>query len=204
MATGFIKKNWQKDATNVLVEAAIRAGGGVATAFVTNKFFVPQKTEDGGVSKTLHNIGGPLMLAAGVLGDMMLADNKFKAFFQGMSTYAALHSIAVISPDGIAPRIGIEGLAGPDDAQLFNGIGATATNELSTTTTPPELAEFAAGQQQIADTDGKTYNNDWAYLAENINNADQITRSVNGAESEAAALMGVTSDEEASKLMSMF
>lgn len=212
MAQGFIKKNWQKDATNVLIEAAIRSAGGIGTAFVTNKVFVPKKNEKGEESKMLYNIGGPVMTAVGILGDMMVADPKFKAFFQGMSTYGVMHSIAVIADkkkDGTGDSLAWLSINGPEeDAALMSGIGAlgttTATDENSTAANPPELTAFAAGQRQITDGDGKTYNNDWAYLAENIDNADQITRTVNGVAENAAALMGVDTPQEAALLMGMF
>lgn len=210
MANSFIKKNWQKDATNVLVESAIRGVGGMGSAFVATKVFVQKKNDDGTENNLLYNIGGPLLTAVGILGDMMLADPKFKAFFQGMSTYGIMRSAAVIGKGSFGDEIGLRGIAeDEEDAALMSGIGAlgttTATNEYSTTATPPELAEFAAGQQTINDTDGKTYNNDWAYLAQNIDNANQITRTVNGVEPEsAAALMGVESEEEAALLMGMF
>lgn len=207
MANGFIKKNWQKDATANLIQSGARIAGGTVTAWGLQKFFGPTKS-DGTDNKTMHNIGGPLMLALGVLGDMMLESPNLRAVCQGITTYAGLHSIAVISPapNGLAPKLG---LAGPEeDAALMSGIGAlgvtTATDENSTTANPPELTAFAAGQRQITDGDGKTYNNDWAYLAENIDQADQITRTVNGPEDELAALMGVDTPQEAALLMGMF
>ena len=76
-----------------------------------------------------------------------------------------------------------------------------------------DIKELSAGEQVYNDTDGKTYNNDWAYLAENIDQADQITRTVSGvdgeddeqaASNEAAELMGADSEEEAAILMGMF
>ena len=71
MANGFIKKNWQKDATANLIQSGARIAGGTVTAWGLQKFFGPTKS-DGTDNKTMHNIGGPLMLALGVLGDMML------------------------------------------------------------------------------------------------------------------------------------
>lgn len=210
MATGFIKKNWQKDATANLIQAGARVAGGTITAWGLQKFFGPKKS-DGTDNKTMHNIGGPLMLALGVLGDMMLESPNLRAVCQGITTFAGLHSVAVISPapNGIAPKLGLAGLAGmEEEAALMSSIGAlgttAATDENSTTANPPELTEFAAGQRQITDSDGKTYNNDWAYLAENIDNADQITRTVNGPDESAAALMGVETQQEAARLMGMF
>lgn len=195
----FIKKNWQKDATAVLVKTAVRAGGAIGGAFVANKLFGEGK------SKTMQNIGGPLILIAGTLGDMMLEDPKLRALFQGMSTYGAMHTIAVIAPDSIGESVGINGLdvTKHTTATMFNGVGA-----LGTTTTPPEFA-LAAGEKTVTDSDGKTYNNDWAYLAEHIDDADDITRTVDGiadncAAKQAASLMGVSDAVEAAKLMGMF
>ena len=84
---------------------------------------------------------------------------------------------------------------------MFNGVGA-----LGTTTTPPEFA-LAAGEKTVTDTDGKTYNNDWAYLAEHIDNADDITKTVSGVDNEAykaASLMGVSDAMAAANLMGIF
>lgn len=200
MATSFIKKNWQKDATDVLIESAIRGAGGIGSAFVTKKVF--KKDEKGGAT-LLYNLGGPILTAVGVLGDMMLADPKFKAFFQGMSTYGIMHSVAVLAPTA-GEKMGISGLADApeEEARYFNGVGA-----LGTTTTEnyeADIKALTAGQPAVNDTDGKTYNNDWAYLAQNIDNAEQITKTVNGTPEDAAALFGVATNEEAALMMGMF
>lgn len=200
MAKQFIKKNWQKDATSVLVATGIRGAGSIVSALVTNKLFGEGK------SKTMQNIGGPVLLAVGILGDMMLDDPKLRAGFQGVANYSLLHTIAVISPgeDGVASKLGVQGLGvvPSNPAALFSGIGALGTTTANDT--PPEFA-LAAGQKTVQDTDGKTYNNDWAYLAENIDHADDITKTVNGVNvaQQAADLMGVE-PAEAVKLMGMF
>ena len=127
MANGFIKKNWQKDATANLIQSGARIAGGTVTAWGLQKFFGPTKS-DGTDNKTMHNIGGPLMLALGVLGDMMLESPNLRAVCQGITTYAGLHSIAVISPapNGLAPKLGLAGLGGAaEDAALMSGIGRT-------------------------------------------------------------------------------
>lgn len=196
----FIKKNWQKDAANNGINAALRAAGAMGSAFAINKWFNDEQ------KKTLRNLAGPGMVVLGVLGDMVLEDQKLKALCQGITTYSLMHSVAVISPDAVAPAIGINGLAGTDDedaAALMSGIGALG--ETSANEDEAEIRALAAGEQEYKDTDGKTYNNDWAYLAENIDNADKITKTVNGVDDEsAAALMGVETDEEAALLMGMF
>lgn len=196
----FIKKNWQKDATKVAVNTGIRAAGAISGAFLTNKLFGEGK------SKTMQNIGGPVVLLVGTLGDMMLEDPKLRAACQGLATYGAMHSVAVIAPDSVGESVGISGLdvtKNQATATMFNGVGA-----LGTTTTPPEFA-LAAGEKTVTDTDGRTYNNDWAYLAEHIDNADAITHTVSGvndntAAQQAAALMGVEDAVEAARLMGMF
>jgi len=193
----FIRKNWQKDATNVLINTAVRGVGAVGGAFVTNKLFGEGK------SKTMQNIGGPLVLLLGTLGDMMFDDQKIRSAFQGVATYGALHSVAVIAPDSVGTEIGINGLdVTKNPGAMFGGVGVLGE---TTQATPPEFA-LANGYPALNDTDGKTYNNDWTYLAQNIDNAEQITRTVDGvdyAPQTAAQLMGVD-EEEASRLMGMF
>ena len=226
MAKSFIKSNWQKDAGETAINAGLRGAGAFAGAFIINKWFSgepadgKEKQAASESAKTMKNIGGPVMLAIGVLGDMMLEEPKLRCVCQGLTTYALLHSAAVIAPDTLAKKIGVSGLAGnpEEDAALMSGIGVLGeTSEAYTGNSPEEFA-LAQGEQTVNDTDGKTYNNDWQYLAENIDNADQITRAVNGlGESEAeenadlmgtdddsAALMGTDDAEEATLLMGMF
>ena len=233
-----IKKNWQKDAADVAINAGIRFGGAISTAFVFNKWFSGEpkdgqaKETAAKTAQTLHNISGPLFLGLGLLGDMMASDTRVKAFFQGMTTVSALQAISVIAPaaqDKIALGScrGVNGLRGPlaniQDAKLLSGIGALngrarvarpalgSTSVAGTTaTTPtytgdkPEELKWAEGGTTQVDTDGKTYNNDWGYLAANIDHADEITQTVNGVDEENAALMGVATPEEAALLMGMF
>lgn len=197
---GFIKKNWQKDSTDVLMKAGLRAGGGFAAAWIATKG--PFKAVEKSESQTLHNIGGPLLLAVGVLGDMMLDDPKIRAVCQGVATYAALHSVAVISPgeQGLAAKIGISGLGSTEaeeDAELMSGIAALGTTE--ETEDEAAIKALAAGETKTDD------GNDWAYVAENVDYADQITKpAVSGVDETAAELMGVDTQEEAALLMGMF
>ena len=204
-----IKKNWQKDASKVATNAAIRAAGGLAACYAGNKWFSYKKKEDGTTtSETLQNLSGPGMVIAGVLGDLMFEDEKIRSFCQGVTVYGVARSLAVISPDGAATALGFEitnskrGL-GETDQNLFgveNGI-----NALGTTQEAAEIAELSEGEETYNDTDGKTYNNDWAYLAENIEQADNITKTVSGVDEETAAdLMGTDTEEEAALLMGMF
>lgn len=232
-----IKKNWQKDAGDVAINAGIRFGGAISTAFVFNKWFSGEpkdgkaKETAAKTAQTLHNISGPLFLGLGMLGDMMASDPRVKAFFQGVTTVSALQSISVIAPNtqdhiALGSCRGVNGLRGPldniQDAKLLSGIGALngrgriarpalGSTSVAGATTPtytgdqPEELKWAKGGEKQVDADGKTYNNDWGYLATNIDHADEITQTVNGTDDDsAAALMGVASDEEASLLMGMF
>lgn len=217
----FIKKNWQKDTSDNLIKAGARFGGAFGAAWALRKWFGIQyeKNQDGTPKlgtdgkpiekRTLYNIGGPMFLAVGVLGDLMLEDERLRAICQGVTTFAGLHSLAVISPadndgGGLANKIGVAGLGDSEsDAALMSGVAALGETSETSTELPPEFAEYAEGEEQVQDTDGKTYNNDWGYLAENIDQADQITRSVNGLgdAQENADLMGT---EETARLMGLF
>lgn len=234
-----LKKNWQKDAGEIGLQAALRAGGAGVSAFILNKFFNGEP-RDGADKKaasntaiTMRNIAGPVMLAVGVLGDMMMADDKVRAMFQGVATYSALHSVAVIAPDlskniGVAEstsqRQAVSGLGQLPQKSAINALGTTtkvsqqpigriprhdrqplgATNENYNGNYPEEFA-LAAGQKTVVDTDGKTFNNDWAYLAQNIDQADQISKTIGELDDEEAAkLMGVPTAEEAAQLLGMF
>lgn len=227
---GFLKKNWQKDAGDTAVKAGLRVVGAGTSAFILNKWFNGEP-RDGADKKaasntaiTKRNIAGPVMLAFGILGDMMLEDDKLRAVCQGITTYSALHSIAVVAPD-ISTSIGVA--ESTSQRQAVSGLGNAvigktkvasigriprkpnplplgATNENYTGHYPEELA-MVAGQKTTVDSDGKTYNNDWAYLAQNIDNADAISKTLGDTDdTEAANLMGVTSAEEAALLMGMF
>lgn len=218
MSSNFIKKNWQKDATDVAINSGIRVAGAFAASFAIHKWLgITKDPTTGKEKKTLYNIGGPLLLAAGVLGDMMIEEPKLRAFCQGLAAYGGVHAAAVLSPDTLKDKWGIQGIGEEEeeDAALMSGVGALGFTTDSTASNlmgdAEDIAELSAGQETYNDTDGKTYNNDWAYLAENIDQADNITKTVSGVEeeeadpsSEAAELMGADSEEEAAILMGMF
>ena len=197
---GFIKKNWQKDASSVLVNAGLRAAGGFAGAYIATSgpFKAKPKTEN----QTLHNIGGPLLLAAGVLGDMVFEDPKIKSFAQGLTTYAALHSVAVVTQGqgGFAEKIGISGLAGDaeEEAALMSGIAALGTTTDSTAEDVEEIKALAAGES------GTNDGNDWEAVANQIDFADETVKQVAGVDETAADLMGTESEDEAALLIGMF
>lgn len=198
---GFIKKNWQKDASSVLINAGLRAAGGFAGAYIATSG--PFKAKPKNENQTLYNIGGPLLLAAGVLGDMMFEDQKIKSFAQGLTTYAALHSVAVMTKGegGLAEKIGINGLAGEpeEEAALMSGIAALGTTTDSTAADVEEIKALAAGET------GENDGNDWEAVANQIDVADETVK-MQGVEEEptAAELMGTESEDEAALLMGMF
>lgn len=225
---GFIKKNWQKDAGEIAINAALRGVGAGVSSYILNTAFngKPKNGAQSNTSKTLRNIMGPVFLGVGVLGDMMVDDTKVRSLFQGVATYAMIHSVAVIAPD-FADNLDITetaqygqttGTAGLGNIKSgINALGRLPRHDrkpmqLGETTMAyqgnyPEELQMAAGEKTTVDTDGKTYNNDWAYLAQNIDKADEITKNLNGIKSaneEAASLMGADSDEEAALLMGMF
>lgn len=230
MTTSFIKKNWQANAGKIAIEAGLRGLGAGAAAFTLNKWF-DGKDKNGVItnsSQTLRNIMGPVFLGVGVLGDMMVEDSKVRSIFQGIATYSMLHSVAIISPE-MAENMDVAVEASKNTqtngtsglGKLKSGINALGriprkprkalgATDMNYTGNFPEELQIAAGQKAVVDTDGKTYNNDWAYLAENIDNADKISKTLNGAvadhieNQEAANLMGAASDEEAALLMGMF
>ena len=197
---GFIKKNWQKDASSVLVNAGLRAAGGFAGAYIATSG--PFKAKPKNENQTLHNIGGPLLLAAGILGDMMFEDAKIKSFAQGLTTYAALHSVAVVTQGqgGFAEKIGISGLAGDveEEAALMSGIAALGTTTDSTAADVEEIKALAAGES------GTNDGNDWEAVANQIDVADETVKQVAGVDETAADLMGTESEDEAALLMGMF
>lgn len=188
-----MKKNWQKDAGTVLLATALRSVGVAGGAFIANKG--PFKAT---ASKTMHNIGGPLLVVAGTLGEMMLDDAKLRAVCQGISAYGAIHTVAVISPDTAAPALGINGLGQvPAYNSMIGQLGATTAT--STEETPAEIKSLMQGQ--TATDDG----NDWAKAFAQADQPDTIQ--FNGTPQTAAqatALMGVDNAEEATRLMGMF
>lgn len=229
---GFIKSNWQKDAGDVAINAALRGVGAGASAYILNTVFngKPKEGSDpsSNTAKTFRNIMGPVFLGIGVMGDMMIEDEKIRALCQGIATYSMIHSIAVIAPDfadnfditetaQYGNNTGTAGLGKLGNCKSgINALGRLPRHDrkpmaLGETTMAyqgnyPEELQMAAGEKATVDTDGRSYNNDWVYLSQNIDKADAITKTLNGplADEEAAALMGVTTNEEAALLMGMF
>lgn len=114
----FISKNWQKDAPKTLIKTGMRVVGGIGGAFVANKI---------ASNDTMKNLSGPVLLGLGTLGSMMLEQPELKALCEGMATYGGMKAIARLSPDTLAPRIGISGLE-EDESAMF-GLGAGDSEE---------------------------------------------------------------------------
>ena len=227
---GFIKSNWQKDASDVAINAALRGLGAGASAYILNTVFNGKPKEGSAqtnTASTLRNIMGPVFLGIGVMGDMMIEDEKMRAICQGIATYSMIHSVAVIAPDfadnfditetAHSGNTGTAGLGKLGNCKSgINALGRLPRHDrkpmqLGETTMAyqgnyPEELQIAAGEKATVDTDGHSYNNDWVYLSQNVDKADAITKTLNGpvADEEAAALMGVTTNEEAALLMGMF
>lgn len=191
MATSFIKKNWQKDASQTLLNAGARIVGGMAGGFICSK--IGSGTGNG--SKTLNNIEGPILTVLGVLGDMMVEQPQVKALCQGMTVYGAMHSVATIAPDTIGAKIGVNGFAGFGDTEAEEEdatLMATVDENYSGDITANDLKALQSGQVQ---NDG----NDWSTAADQID----YDGAVQGADDEEnAELMGDGDpDSEVAELM---
>lgn len=232
MANGFIKKNWQASAGQNALNSLLRIGGGIGASALFSKVFTIKKKE-GEVDKNgkqvedrmMYNLGGPLVLALSVLGDMMIEDNSVRSICQGMATVAGIHSLAVVAgadgndPENFANKIGIgsyatmgaeettvNGLRGVRGVRGVRGLGTTVMkNGTALGDGYATLIKKLQGNEKTVEDKGEGYNNDWGYIAKNIESAEQITKTVDGTPAEeAAALMGVASAEEAAVLMGMF
>lgn len=179
-----IKKNWQKTAGDNAVKALLRVGGAGVSAFVLNKLTSDESTN---LKKTIKNISGPVLTVAAVLGDLVFEDEKLRSVCQGMYTFGALKSLAVVAPSIGTPM----GLAGIDDAQMpaimagvdiMNGLGS---NEQTTDALPAEIAEITDPDQN-----GKVFNEVADYIEQgadeaiNVSGLDDGEEIVNGIEPE--------------------
>lgn len=187
----FIKKNWQKGATGNLTNSALRVGGALTASFVLKRFFGDKGSNATNTQKTLHNVGGPVVLLTAIAADVLLENESLRAVAQGMSIAAATHSLAVIAPS-VGETFGLRGIESTPEqteanaqAALMGGTGNVAAAEL------PE--EF---ENVKAESDG----NNWAEVADNIDN-DKVQIKVEGADD--SELMG-EDEEENAKLMGMF
>jgi len=145
---GFFKSNWQKSATDNSVKALMRVAGAGTSAFILKKLTEDESTN---LKKTIKNIASPALTVLSLLGDLMLEDEKLRSLCQGMYTYSALKSLAVI-----APSVGtMMGLAGIDDAAVDSVINsirlagtAASSNELTTSAMPAEIANIVNPEKQ--------------------------------------------------------
>jgi len=203
----FISKNWQKDAPKTLIKTGMRVVGGIGGAFVANKI---------ASNDTMKNLSGPVLLGLGTLGSMMLEQPELKALCEGMATYGGMKAIARLSPDTLAPSIGISGLE-EDESAMF-GLGADDSeefvyvdengNEVNPDGTPinaPELSEeedaamfgLGSNENSTSDTlpefsDGGTPQNDgnpWAQVADQIDVDGGVETTTNGMGDAEAAMM---------------
>lgn len=154
----FIKKNWQKSATDNSVKALMRVTGAGASAFILKKLTEDESTN---LKKTIKNISAPAITVLSVLGDLMLEDEKLRALCQGMYTYSFLKAISVI-----APSVGtMMGLAGVDEQQIQSVVDSirlgaitkvasntASSNELTTAAIPPELQNIDVEKTEEGDT----------------------------------------------------
>lgn len=154
----FIGKNWQKNASQNGVRALCRVAGAGVAAFALTKLTAKADTN---ANTTIKNISGPAAVVVGVMGDLMLEDDKLRSVCQGIYTYGALKSISVIAPS-IGEPLGLNGLAGNG----ISGTGPVILNAVEPTTeqTTSERPEELIAIEQGADNDG----NDWAKVAEYV------------------------------------
>lgn len=164
-----IRKNWQKDASNNGVKALSRVAGAGVAAFILTKLTTGADTN---AKTTIKNISGPALTIAAVLGDMMFEDNKLRALCQGMYTYGALKSVAVIAPS-VAEPIGLRGLG-----EILN-----APTTISTEETPEEIQSIEQGAQN----DGNNWQQVAEYIEEEAEDAIE-TSETSGIENFAASM----------------
>lgn len=199
MATGFIQKNWQKNATDNVMRAVSRIGGGISGAFVFQKFFSKAGNNK---EQSLRNIAGPALMATGLALDLITSNDYVRAFGQGLTVMAAAHSIAVISPS-VAETFGLRGLGEPEaeqeqaqeQAALMGACGNMGALAAAGSGLPEEFNEIPANQIQ---NDG----NPWNEIADKIDDPNTTVK-VEGIEDpeENAALMGEGEEEDDSNLM---
>lgn len=171
----FLAKNWQKNASANGVRALCRVAGAGVTAYALNKLTSNTTTN---ASTTIRNISGPAAVAIGVLGDLMLEDDKLRSVCQGMYTYGALKAVSVIAPS-VGETIGLAGL---------NGIEPGIMNGPTTETTTAEVPEELVAIEQGATSDGNDWNAVAEYVDENAEDAIEVSTELSGAAQMAARM----------------
>ena len=114
----FFEKNWQKKASDVAVQSAMRIVGAGVAAYATKKLTEDESTD---LKKTIKNISAPLITVAGVLGSMMIADPNIRCVCEGVATFGALKAVSVVAPS-VGETIGLKGVALQDMPVIMNGI----------------------------------------------------------------------------------
>lgn len=165
----FLKKNWQKSATDGAINAVMRIAGAGASAFVLKKLTSDESTN---LKKTIKNISSPLLTITAVLGDLMLEDEKLKSLCQGMYTFGALKSLAVVAPS-IGSPLGLSGISDEEITSIVNGVIMNGTgassNEQTTAALPTEIAEIENVNQ-----DGKQLSEVASYIEQGADDAVKI------------------------------
>lgn len=165
----FLKKNWQKSATDGAINAVMRIAGAGASAFVLKKLTDDESTN---LKKTIKNISSPLLTITAVLGDLMLEDEKLKSLCQGMYTFGALKSLAVVAPS-IGSPLGLSGISDEEITSIVNGVIMNGTgassNEQTTAALPTEIAEIENVNQ-----DGKQLSEVASYIEQGADDAIKI------------------------------
>lgn len=202
---GFINQKWQKTASDNIMRAVSRIGGGISGAFVFQKFFSKEGNDK---EKSLRNIAGPALMVTGLALDLVTTNDYVRSFGQGLTVMAAAHSIAVISPS-VAETFGLRGLGEPEaseeqpqeQAALMGAHGNMVALGAAGSGLPEEFNEVKTAEMK---TDG----NPWNEIADNIDN-DKVQVKVEGLNGDDdAELMGeeveATEEDEDAQLMGMF
>lgn len=152
----FLAKNWQKYASQNATRALCRVAGAGVAAYALNKLTTGATTN---AQTTIKNIAGPAAVVVGVMGDLMLEDDKLRSACQGIYTFGALKSLAVVAPS-VAQPLGLSGLGSCSLAApaILNG----ETTATTTVDVPDEIKAISQG----AKNDG----NDWKAVADYIEN----------------------------------
>lgn len=195
---GFLKKNWQKDATKNIIGVGCEIGGAFAGAWISKK--ITEKS----TSDTVKNIINPALMAVSTLGALMIDNEYLNNACRGMATITALKALAVIAPDTVGQTIGLQGIE--EDAVLMSGIAT-----IGDVAALPETTEQYTGDELQELTDAGTTQsdgNDWNAVADQIDYDQTIEQQVNGVEGvdddDTATMMGLGDAEDTANLMGMF
>lgn len=174
-----LKKNWQKNASSVAVNALMRVGGAGVGAFILTKLTEDESTN---LKKTIKNVSSPVVTALAVLGDMMFDNDNLRSFCQGVYSYSFLKTVSVIVPS-VAQPMGLRGIDDADMPAIVNGVeimngvdimnGLGESDEYTTADLPEEIAEISQG----ADQNGEVFSQVADYIEQGADDAIQLTES---------------------------